>query len=160
MESILSVVQVNIAGPLVFLKLVLPILLGRGSGAVVLMSSFSGQYGAHKIATYAASKSFLSILAEGIHSEVRARGVDVIACIAGAIRTPGYTAASGGGKEAPGTVDATLVVEETLAALAKTHAPATVIPGALNRFLNFVFGRLMPRALVVDIIASNTKKLV
>jgi short-subunit dehydrogenase len=159
LDAVLSVVQVNVAGPLVFLKMILSGLLRRGSGSIILMSSFSGQYGTHNLATYAASKSFLTILAEGLHSELKGKGVDVIACIAGAIRTPGYATASGR-KEAPGTVDAKVVVEETFSALTTRHASATVFPGALNRLFHFVFQTFMPRPLVIELIAANTKKLV
>ena len=54
------------------------------------MSSLAGSQGSPKIATYAASKAFNTILAEGLWEELRDKGIDVVASCAGAIRTPGY----------------------------------------------------------------------
>ncbi|MBK7408914.1 MAG: SDR family NAD(P)-dependent oxidoreductase [Saprospirales bacterium] len=65
-------------------------MIARGSGGIVLMSSLAGSQGSPKIATYAASKAFNTILAEGLWEELRDKGIDVVASCAGAIRTPGY----------------------------------------------------------------------
>ena len=69
------------------------------------MSSLAGGQGSPNIAAYAATKAFNAILAEGLWKELKPRGVDVLACLAGAILTPGYREAEGG-RPAPGTLDA------------------------------------------------------
>ena len=59
------------------------------------MSSLAGSQGSPNIAAYAATKSFNAILAEGLWKELKPHGVDVLACVAGAILTPGYQQAEG-----------------------------------------------------------------
>ena len=56
------------------------------------MTSLAASQGNPLLASYAASKAFELVLAEGLWAELRERGVDVLACRAGATRTPGYAA--------------------------------------------------------------------
>jgi hypothetical protein len=63
-------------------------MLERGRGGVVLMTSLSGVAGASYVATYAATKAFDWLLAEGLHREWKPRGVDVLAAVAGLTDTP------------------------------------------------------------------------
>ncbi len=154
LEDLLRVVDVNVRGPLVFARTFAPKMAGKRRGGIVLMSSLAGDTGGPKIATYAASKAFNTILAQGLWREFRDQGVDVLACSAGAIRTPGYKAAAG--KDAPGTLDADVVVKQTLAALGR--GPSAV-PGAVNKIARFVLGRLLPRRTAINIFAQSTKDL-
>jgi len=89
-QHLLQVVDVNIRAPIVFVHTLVPPMLERRRGAVVLMSSLSGLQGSPRIATYAASKAFNTILAEGLWGELRQNGIDVLASCAGAIRTRNY----------------------------------------------------------------------
>ena len=82
------VVDVNVRGPLTLVRFVLPAMVAQGRGAVILMSSLAGNQGSPGIAAYAASKAFNKILAESLWSELRPKGVDILACCAGAILTP------------------------------------------------------------------------
>lgn len=150
-----KIATVNVQGPLLFIKALSVKMLEEGRGGIVLMSSLSGTQGSPKIATYAATKAFNTLLAEGLWSEWRGRGVDVIASCAGAIRTPGYEKAKDI-KEAPGTMDAIRVAEETLNALGK--GPVTV-PGRINKFFRFLMGRILPRRLAINIMEQQTKNL-
>ncbi|MEX0812489.1 MAG: SDR family NAD(P)-dependent oxidoreductase [Chitinophagales bacterium] len=153
-EHLLKVVDVNVKAPLLLAKLFSKGMLHRKKGGIVLMSSLSGTQGSPKIAAYAASKAFNTILAEGLWNELKKSGVDVIASNAGAIRTPGYQQAQD--KEAPGTLDAAKVAEETLSALGKDPG---VTPGFTNKIARFLMGRLLPRKMAVSIMEKNTKKL-
>ena len=154
MDDLLQVADVNVKGPLIFARTLAPIMIARGRGGIVLMSSLAGLQGAPRIAAYAASKAFNIVLAESLWGELRPHGVDVIACCAGAVRTPGYAKSAKG--DAPGTLDADVVVEETLKALG--HGPV-VVPGAVNRIARFVMGRLLPRRTAIAIMARATKEL-
>jgi hypothetical protein len=154
MAELLNIVDVNIRGPLVFARTLAPKMVARGRGGIVLMSSLAGYQGAPRIATYAASKAFNIVLGEGLWSELKPKGVDVIVSSAGAIRTPGYAKAAG--KEAPGTLDAAEVANRTLDALG--HGPV-VVPGTVNRIARFTLGRLLPRRTAIDIFARSTKDL-
>ena len=64
-EEIEQAVDVNVRGPLLALRALVPPMCDRGRGAVVLMSSLAGLQGTPYISAYAASKAFNLILAEG-----------------------------------------------------------------------------------------------
>ena len=100
----------NIRAPVTLVRGLLPGMIARGRGGVILMTSLAGNQGSPYIATYAASKAFNRVLAEGLWYELKDKGVDVLACCAGAVRTPGYSGAAAG-KDAPGTLDPEEVVE-------------------------------------------------
>lgn len=154
LAELVRVVDVNVRAPVAFVRTLAPAMATRGRGAVVLMSSLAGLQGSPRIATYAASKAFALILAEGLFGELRERGIDVIASCAGAIRTPGYAARSE--RDAPGTLDPAEVAEQTLSALGRGPR---VVPGRLNRLASFVTGRLLPRRAAIGLMAANTREL-
>jgi short-subunit dehydrogenase len=153
-EELGRVVDVNVRGPLLVTRGLVGPMVARGRGAVVLMSSLAGLQGTPRVATYAASKAFNIILAEGLWHELRGRGVDVIASCAGAIRTPGYAGAAG--KDAPGTLDPEVVVERTLAAVGRGPR---VVPGLINKIASLLVGRWLPRRLSIAVMASSTRDL-
>ena len=153
-DDLLRIVDVNVRGPLVVTRALAPAMVARGRGGIVLMSSMAGFQGAPRIATYAATKAFTTVLGESLWGELGPRGVDVIASCAGAIRTPGYAKTSKG--DAPGTLDASAVAEASLDALG--HGP-TVVPGATNQLARFVLGRVLSRRAAIGIMARSTKEL-
>ncbi len=143
---------VNVKAPLLLAKLVSEPMIRRKRGGVVLMSSLSGAQGSAKVATYAATKSFNAVLAEGLWKEWKPHGIDVIACCAGAILTPGYLKAEKG-RPAPGTMEADAVAEQTLNALGKGPI---VIPGIVNKAAYFLLTRLLSKKAAIEIISLNT----
>jgi short-subunit dehydrogenase len=150
----LQVLDVNCRGPLVLAHLLGGAMARRGRGGLLLVTSLAGGQGNPWLASYAASKSFETVLAEGLWAELRTRGVDVLACRAGATRTPAF-AASGPRAEVP-LMAPEAVVEEALAALG--HGP-TVVAGALNKLAAFLFTRLLPRRLAIGIMERATRRL-
>jgi short-subunit dehydrogenase len=153
-DSRLRVVDVNVRGPVALAGLFLPQMIARKRGALILMSSLAGNQGSPRIALYAASKAFNTVLAEGLWHELKDKGVDVLVCCAGAVRTPGFAATAG--KDAPGTLDPDIVVQQTLAALGRGPR---VIPGFINKFSHQLLTRLMPRRAAIAIMAASTKNL-
>jgi short-subunit dehydrogenase len=129
-------------------------MIDRKRGAIVLMSSLAGNQGTPRIATYAATKAFNRVLAEGLWYELRGRGIDIVACCAGAVRTPGYTSSSA--KEAPGTMDPRRVAEIALRGLG--HGPVA-IPGFINRAAALLMTRILPRRAAIGIMAGSTSDL-
>jgi short-subunit dehydrogenase len=150
----LRVVDVNVRGPLVFMHALVPAMIARGRGAVVLMSSLAGFQGSPRLAAYAASKAFNTVLGESLWAELAPRGVDVVVSCAGAIRTPGYAKALK--KEAPGTLDASVVAEQTLAALGRGPM---VIPGATNKLASQLLRRLLSRRAAIGIMGKSVADL-
>ena len=144
--------DVNVRAPLLLTKLLSAPMIERGRGGIILMSSLAGSQGSPNIATYAATKSFTAILAEGLWKELKPHGVDVLACVAGAILTPGYQQAEHA-EPAPGTLDARAVAEGTLNALGRGPI---FVPGAVNKVARFLMTRLLSRGAAIAIMSKNT----
>jgi uncharacterized protein len=155
LDDLLRVAAVNIQAPVTLVRGLLPGFTVRSRGGVVLMTSLAGNQGSPHISMYAASKAFNRVLAEGLWSELKDKGVDVLACMAGAVRTPGYSGAAAG-KDAPGTLDPGQVVEAALRALGRKPV---AIPGRLNQVANAFMTRLLPRRQAIAIMAGNTADL-
>jgi short-subunit dehydrogenase len=153
LDDLLRAVDVNVRAPLIFTRTLAPGLTARGRGGIVLMSSLAGFQGAPGISTYVATKAFNIVLGEGLWSELRRLGVDVVVSCAGAIRTPGYAATVK--SDVPGILDASVVAEQTLSALG--HGPV-VMPGAVNRLARFVLGRLLSRRMAIAVMARSTRE--
>jgi short-subunit dehydrogenase len=148
------VVDVNVLGPAMLLRTLVPPMIARRRGALILMSSLAGNQGSPSIAVYAASKAFNKILAESLWKELKPKGIDVVACCAGAVRTPGFAGASG--KDAPGTMDPASVAERAVAGLGRGPV---VVPGFVNKLASFFLGRLLSRRMAIGVMANSTKGL-
>ena len=153
-EQLAQAAAVNVRAPLLLTKLLSGTMIERGRGGILLMSSLAGGQGSPNLATYAATKSFNTILAEGLWSELKPRGVDVLACVAGAIVTPGYQQAESA-KPAPGTLPPDVIAETALKALASGKGPI-VIPGAVNKLGRFVLTRVLSRRAAIVLMSKNT----
>ena len=151
-EHLSLAAAVNVRAPLLLAKLLSASMIQNRRGGIVLMSSLAGAQGSPKLATYAATKAFNAVLAEGLWKELKPRGIDVIGCCAGAILTPGYQQAEKS-KSAPGTLAARDVAEQTLNALGKGPM---VIPGGVNKIARFVLTRLLTRKAAIGIMSKNT----
>lgn len=87
-------VDLNCVGVVTLTHLLGRPMLERGRGGIVLMTSGAAMAGAGYIATYAATKAFELLFAEGLWQELQPRGVDVTAVVAGATDTPSMHAAN------------------------------------------------------------------
>jgi len=151
-ERLTLAVDVNVKAPVLLTKLLSAPMIAQKRGGILLMSSLAGGQGSPNIATYAATKSFNVILAEGLWKELKPHGVDVVACCAGAILTPGYQKAEKT-KPAPGTLEASEVAEQALNALGKGPI---VIPGVVNKIGRFILTRILSRKAAIEIMSKNT----
>jgi len=79
-----NIASVNMLSPMALVYYFGGKMVERGKGGVVLMSSIAGLQGAGFLATYAATKAFNKVFAEGLWYEWKNKGVDIIACCAGA----------------------------------------------------------------------------
>ncbi len=154
LEAQLRVIDVNCRGPLTLAHLLGGPMAERGRGGLVLMTSLAGSQGGPLLASYAASKAFNLVLAEGLWAELRAKGVDVVACRAGATRTPGY--ASSHPKKSIRLMESEVVVAQTLRALGHR---SSLVPGLLNRLAAFALVRLLPRRTAIWLMGRATQEL-
>lgn len=83
-----SVMDVNLRSALRLTRLLLPSMVARGSGSVILTSSIAGLRGNRAIGLYALSKAALSQLARNLAVEWGPSGIRVNAVAPGLIRTP------------------------------------------------------------------------
>lgn len=86
-EQVLAMLDANLTGAVRVLDQVLPGMLARKSGHVVLTGSLAGFRGLSGAVGYGASKSGLMHLAETLHMDLRGSGVDVQLVNPGFIRT-------------------------------------------------------------------------
>jgi short-subunit dehydrogenase len=86
----LTQIQVNCIVPLTLVHALLPPMVARGRGGIILLSSLSAMRGAPLVSGYAATKAWNLILAESVSEELRGTGVDVMALLPGSTRTPGW----------------------------------------------------------------------
>jgi short-subunit dehydrogenase len=127
-------------------------------GGIILMTSLSGMQGAPWLASYGATKAFNIVLAEGLWYELRGKGVDVIACCAGAIETPNYVSSKPKslGAFAPKPLRVEKVAHEAVAALGRKPL---VIPGGSYRFSQTLLERFMSRKQRIKLMANSTEKM-
>jgi len=154
LDSLLMTLDVGCRAPLVLSRKLGEGMASRGRGGVVLMSSLAGTQGSAYLATYAATKAFNLILAEGLWDELGERGVDVLACRAGATRTPGFEATSGRYRGA--VMEPARVVEDALSKLGR--GPST-IPGFKNKLSAFALSHFLSRGAAARIMGKTTRKI-
>lgn len=159
LSSKMLCLDVNCRGPLIFLDTLLKPMYARKRGGVILMSSMSGFQGSALVGNYAATKAYNTVLAESLWEESRHHGVDVLACVAGATRTPNFnrqTPSDKAGSAFP--MESKDVVSEALLALEKGQGPTRVV-GRMNKLVYFLLQRLFSRRRAVSFISGATRKL-
>jgi short-subunit dehydrogenase len=135
-----------------------PGMLKRGKGAIIFMASLAGFQGTPFIATYAATKAFDQILAESLWYEWKDRGVDMLACCAGATSSPNFLKTNPGKQHflAPKVQTPEAVVMECLKQLGKTPS---FITGTGNKIASFFMQRILSRKKAVMTMGDTTKKM-
>jgi dehydrogenase/reductase SDR family protein 7B len=81
------IMEVNFFGTIALTKAVLPDMLARNSGMIIVISSISGKFGFYLRSAYAASKHALHGFFESLRMEVWQQGVRVMMVCPGKIRT-------------------------------------------------------------------------
>ncbi|NMN99249.1 mycolate reductase [Antrihabitans stalactiti] len=139
---------------------VLPGMLARGTGGILISGSAAGNMPIPNNATYAATKAFVNTFSESLRSELKGTGVNVTLLAPGPVRT-----------ETPDPADASIVdklvpdflwisseytARVSLDALARNKM--RVVPGILSKGMS-VAGQYSPRAIVAPIVGNFYKKL-
>lgn len=153
-----QIAQANMVTPMNLTHMLGTKMLQKGKGGIVLMASLAGFQGSGFLTAYAASKAFDRVLAESLWYEWKDRGVDVIACCAGATATPNYlnTKPEKTSAFAPKVQVPADVVRECFQQLGKRPS---YITGRGNRIASFFMQRLMPRKLAIKIMGDTTRKM-
>ncbi len=82
-----AIFAVNVQGPSIGMKLVLPGMIERGRGHVVNVASYAGKFAIPGLATYCASKAAAIALNETVALELDGTGVTVTAILPSAVQT-------------------------------------------------------------------------
>ncbi len=140
-------VRVNCEAPVLIARRLLPRLVARRAGGMILVASTAGYQGVPHMSLYGATKGFDLLLGEALGEELRGTGVDVI------VVSPGHTATEFHGiAQVQGAVAGIAarpedVVKETLERLGRSRS---FVHGRLNRFLVFA-QRFSTRRLTVAV---------
>ncbi|MGV9269737.1 SDR family NAD(P)-dependent oxidoreductase [Kitasatospora sp. NPDC003701] len=87
-DTLDRMIEVNLAAPLRLVRLLLPGMLERRRGRIVLLGSMAGEVGVRDEAAYAATKAALSMFAESLWYELHGTGVGVRIVLPGPVDTP------------------------------------------------------------------------
>jgi len=139
-----GMVQLNCALPVSLTHLLLPGLLKRGRGAVLMIASVAGYQATPWFAVYGATKAFDLMLGEALWSELRGTGVDVLAVSPGETNTE-FSSQAHFARE-PAGMSAETVVHGSLRRLGRGPS---YVPGFMNKLSAFAH-RLLPRSWVAS----------
>jgi short-subunit dehydrogenase len=156
-ERELEEVRLNVLALVRLTRAALPGMLGRGSGAVINVSSLAGEVPGPFTATYAATKAFVTSFSESLHEELRGTGVVVQALLPGFTRTEFQEVAGVDPGRVPSLawMSAERVARTSLAALER--GDALCIPGAGNRLLGGL-SALAPRSVARRVLGTIQRR--
>lgn len=140
-KRLAEMVRLNCIAPVLLTRRLLPAMISRGRGAVILTGSVAGAQPVPYHGVYSATKSFARFFGESLWAELLGTGVDVLVLEPGTTDTEFRTLA---GETPRRGMPPERVVAAALEALG--HQP-TVIPGWLN-WLQANAGRFLPRSLL------------
>src|SRR5262249_56152609 len=80
-------VALNVTAPIALTAALLPGMLERRRGHVVLVGSIAGRLGRGREALYSATKAAVSVFGDSLRAEVRGSGVGVLVVTPGAVAT-------------------------------------------------------------------------
>jgi len=157
-EDHLKAIDVNVRGPLRVSHYFGDRFAKRGRGGIILMSSLSGIQGTAMVVNYAATKAYDTVLAEGLWYELGKKGVDVLACVAGATLTPSY---EGSTDRIPTSWLARPMQpdEVTEQALRDLGQRPRGVSGRRNRFAAALLNRLLPRRAAIRMVSKETEAM-
>jgi short-subunit dehydrogenase len=114
----------------------------RRRGGVIIMASGAAQMGSSFIVTYAATKAFDRVFAEGLRAKLGPYGIDVTTVMPGTVDTPGFQASIPMGHKPTRMmqpVNPFVVVDAALDGLGRT---VNVKPG-MGTFAGAIMGLMM-----------------
>ena len=141
-EAQAALVKLNVLVPTLMARHFGARMAERGRGAILLTSSLFAYQGMPYFASYAASKAYILLLGEGLHVELKRRGVDVTVLSPGLTKTEMAAGIPMRWSRLPMVAhDPKKVARVGLRNIGRSPS---VIPGLLNRFYAFQ-NRLLPR---------------
>jgi short-subunit dehydrogenase len=151
-------IRLNVLALTRLTRAVLPAMLARKQGGIVLVSSVASFQPTPKTAVYAGTKAYVTIFGESLHEELRGTGVRVTTLCPGFTRTEFQERNRYDTQRLPGMVWQTpeQVVEAGLAALRRNQA--LCVPGVHNKAL-VTTSHFLPRGMVRRIAGFVVRRL-
>jgi short-subunit dehydrogenase len=151
-QRLRDMVQVNCSAVVCLTRLYLPEMIARKHGDILILASTASFQGVPYISTYAATKAFDLIFAEGLAEEVKPYGVRVCALCPGSTESEFHEVANQQQFAAKQKQETAEKVSHTgLRALA---AGKSYVISGLGNYLGAHLQRLVPRRLVTKIVAG------
>lgn len=133
-----------------------PKLVARGRGGLLVVASTAAFQGTPWTSTYAATKAFDLVFAEGLHEELREQGVDVVALCPGSTDTEGPKRTGVDPARVPfGMATAESVARAGIDGLGRT---SIVVPRAIDRIASFTT-RFVPRRFASRLAGKAIRKV-
>lgn len=153
-----NAVSVNILAPLQMVRYFGGKMVEKKKGAIILMASLAGFQGSGYLSVYASTKAFNRVLAESLWYEWKGKGVDVIACCAGATSTPNFinTNPEKTSVFAPRVLSPAEIPAQCFNYLGKQPS---FITGRGNRVASFFMQKILSRKMAIKIMGNNTRKM-
>lgn len=152
-QRLLDMVQVNCSAVVHLTRLYLPEMIARRRGDVLILASTASFQAVPYISTYAATKAFDLLFAEGLAEEMRPYGIRVCALCPGSTESE-FHVVSGQEKFKKNAETAEKVAHTGLKALA---AGKSYVISGLGNYLGAHGERLVPRRFVTKIAAGMFK---
>ena len=152
-QRLLDMVQVNCSAVVHLTRLYLPEMIARRRGDVLILASTASFQAVPYISTYAATKAFDLLFAEGLAEEMKPYGIRVCALCPGSTESE-FHAVSGQEKFIRNAETAEKVAHTGLKALA---AGKSYVISGLGNYLGAHGERLVPRRFVTKIAAGMFK---
>jgi short-subunit dehydrogenase len=153
-DRLTAMLNVNCHAPMLIAHAFAPQLIARGRGGLILTGSIEGYLGFPWSSAYAASKSFVLTLGEGLWGELSRHGLDVLVLMPGATDTDAPTLQGIDKRKIPGEImPPKEVARMTLMQLKRGPA---FIPGWKNRALMWML-TVLPRRLALRLAAKGIR---
>jgi short-subunit dehydrogenase len=151
-------IRLNVIALVRLARAALPVMLARGHGSIVNVSSLAGWQPCPHNATYGATKAFVNSFTEALHEELRGSGVKVQALCPGFTRTEFQERAGIDTSSLPdfAWMEPAQVVEASLEGLRRGEV--LCVPGVHNKALAAVTS-VLPRALTRRMAGAIVRRL-
>lgn len=148
-----DIIQLNVAFPVELIQRLLPTMLTRRRGGLIVVTSAGGHYSTPNLAVYGGTKAFLLSFTEALATELQGTGVRALALCPGPTssefgRVAGMSTLLDG---APGLMTADQVAAAGLRAWRRGRV--VHLPGGVNRVLTATLSRL-PRSATRRIVSA------
>ena len=149
-----QMIRLNCVAPVALTHAMLPTMVARGCGAVIVVGSVAGRQGVPLHTVYSATKGFDLLFGEGLWGEVQGKGVDVLVVQPGPVATE-FEAVAGEARLDPAADEsAHSVVSRALASLGRQ-------PSMVSGWFNWVranVNRVLPRTVVLFVAHAVMEK--